>query len=44
MSKVYQVEDKDGNRQANYSTGTRVYTRKSNAIKKLHLGTNVVEY
>ena len=30
---VYTVERKDGSKQHNYSTGTRVYTRKSNAEK-----------
>lgn len=29
---VWVVEDKDGNVRSNWSTGTRVYTRKHNAI------------
>lgn len=43
---VYLVEDAQGNKQSNYSTGTRVYTRKSNAcnLSKRMLGKSVVEY
>lgn len=41
---VYQIEDKDGNRKANYSTGTRIYTRKQNALNKIYKGHIVVEY
>lgn len=41
---VYQVEDKNGNRKVNHSTGTRIYTRKQNALNKCHYDFKVVEY
>lgn len=43
---VYLVEDAQGDKQSNYSTGTRVYTRKSNAcsLSKRMRETSVVEY
>lgn len=43
---VYLVENAQGDKHSNYSTGTRVYTRKSNAcsLSKCNRGTFVVEY
>lgn len=43
---VYIVVDADGNKRANYSTGTSIYSRKANAIARLgHYGSKkVVEF
>lgn len=41
---VYQIEDEEGNRKTNYSTGTMIYTRKQNALNKCYKGLEVVEY
>lgn len=42
--KVYIVFSKEGDRQYNVSTGTRIYTRKANAVRKAYKSDIVVEY
>jgi hypothetical protein len=41
---VYQIENSEGKVQINYATGTRIYTRKQNALNKCHGELKVVEY